>query len=828
MRNNKRRIASLLALLIVLLSQAPVAAQGEDVALTVTPLLGGNVKYGEWLPLRVTLTNSGGDLEAEVRAEVAGSNGLAIYSIPVPLPAGARKEVILYVQPPNFAQQLTVWVTESNEARDGASLAEAQVPISPYPQSHYFIGALTMNPDALAPLAGLRLAAGSGGTASRTDVRVIPLTLDALPARVEGLRSLDCLVLAGVDTNALTPAQAEALHSWVALGGRLLIGGGAGAARVLAGLPETLCPMALGDTVELDALPSLAAFVDQPIAASGPFLTTWPDPADPAASDVKPVIVQDDRPLLVQQSLGKGWVAYLALDPTAAPFNAWAGTLAFWARLLEPGSALPPGMPTDISYRALEAENMQNPLNNLPSLKLPSLGWITLLLGVYILLVGPLNYLALRAWRRLALAWLTIPMLTLTFSVGGIMLGYRLRGSDVVINQISIVPLTSDGTAAPARSYVGLFSPTRAGYNITIERDAENPAGAADPVGPLVSLMPTAPWLSRQPVYSGQQSLHIAQGSSTRVRDIDVNQWALRAFQVENVVEAEAVTLAITMTLDHERARGTLYNGLDQPLTDVMVVGGSRYARLGDWAAGERRAFEVVWERMGDSFPMAAFNPNFNSPEAPPRGRMVQMEVMDIYLQRGQMTLDDLTLFAWSTWSPVQVRAENTRESHEQITLFVKPVPLTFPEGQVKLPVGALPASLVEVDGQAGPCGRGNTQFYLGRGHIVLDYHLPQGLQHVHPTTMTFQVYPVGMGFDVVPPPDNAIPADIPRVQVYDWHDELWVALNQGQPAFAYTFPTPERFLDPVNLTVRVRAEHDNDGGTCSNFNLGLSGTLRP
>jgi hypothetical protein len=92
---------------------------------------------------------------------------------------------------------------------------------------------------------------------------------------------------------------------------------------------------------------------------------------------------------------------------------------------------------------------------------------------------------------------------------------------------------------------------------------------------------------------------------------------------------------------------------------------------------------------------------------------------------------------------------------------------------------------------------------------------------------MTLQVYPTGMGFDVVPPPDNAIPSDdIPTIQVYDWQNEVWVALNQGKPAFDYTFPTPARFLNPVNLTVRVRAEHDNDGGTCSHFNLGLSGVL--
>ena len=92
---------------------APAAAHtsgapGVDVGMAVAPYLGGHVKYGEWLPLRVDLVNAGSDLMAEVRAEVASSSGQAVYAAPVPLPAGARKQVDLYILPPSFAKAVVV------------------------------------------------------------------------------------------------------------------------------------------------------------------------------------------------------------------------------------------------------------------------------------------------------------------------------------------------------------------------------------------------------------------------------------------------------------------------------------------------------------------------------------------------------------------------------------------------------------------------------------------------------------------------------------------------------------------------------------------------
>jgi hypothetical protein len=76
------------------------------------------------------------------------------------------------------------------------------------------------------------------------------------------------LILNDVDTTALSGEQRQALETWVAHGGHLIVGGGAGAARTVAGLadPSTalrqgsehgLLPVTVGGTRSVDDLRAL-------------------------------------------------------------------------------------------------------------------------------------------------------------------------------------------------------------------------------------------------------------------------------------------------------------------------------------------------------------------------------------------------------------------------------------------------------------------------------------------------------------------------------------------------------------------------------------------
>ncbi len=782
----------LLSFVLNLAWTEPAAAQTDGVTMTVTPYLGGHAKYGEWLPLRVNLSNAGADLVAEVRAEIAGSSGQAVYAAPAPLPSGARKEVVLYILPSTFVQEIAVHLVQGDQI-----LAETQVKTALHSQDEYLIAVVAPDPDTLALLSGLALE-------GRASTQFVPLSLDDLPDRAEPLRSLDCLILTGADTTSLTPSQGEALRAWVEQGGQLLIGGGIGARNTLTGLPESLRPVRVGDTVELDELDGLAGFAGEPIQAPGPFLATLP-----ADHQGWTVIRQDRQSLLIQKTLGEGWVGYLALDLAASPFDAWAGALHFWQKLLEPGSALPPHAPPDIPLHMLKSEQMNYALSNLPTLDLPSIRWLALLLGLYILLIGPVNYLLLRRWRRLDWAWITIPTLTLAFSLGGYGLGYSLRGNEVVINQISVIPLSPEGSRAAVRSYVGLFSPTRQDYDVRVGGDALVSALSYEPGG----------WSGSPYVPS---TLDVLQSDPLLVRGMGVNQWAMQSFQAETWLEADELTLDTALAIEGNQVHATIRNGLGRPLHELVLVSGQRYARLGDMDTGESKEFEATLQggEMGPPFPWGLFEHHFREPGKPPREAMLRQSILEAYFHTNwgpPVALADLTLLAWTDLNPLEVQVADVQATRLQTTLIVAHLPLPVVDGQVNLPPGLLFAQLIEVEGEAGECGPGG-QIYIGQGRAVLEYQLSPALRGLEPTALTLHASP-----------EEGNPAEaLPLLSLYDWTAGEWVELEKVETGRPHTVPDPGRFVNPAGGAIRLQAHSDDFRGSCYQLDLGLEGKLPP
>lgn len=794
------RLGTLLVLLAGVLSPvgwSAVAAQSAGVTMGVTPLLGGHVKYGEWLPLRISLNNAGGDLEAEVRTEIAGTAGLAIYAVPVSLPAGARKEVILYVPPPSFAQEFETRLVSGDQV-----LVSTRFSVITHPQNSYLIGLLTEDPQALQALNALALR-------QRGLVQAFRLSLADLPERAEALRSLDCLIVNDVDTTALKPAQVEALQVWIAQGGRLVLGGGAGAARTLAGLPEALRPVELAAPTELAALPALADFTGEPVQVPGPFVATLP-----ASLRGHALLRQDGQPLLVQESQGAGWITYLALDPTTSPFDAWAGILLFWQKLLEPGSALPSNTPIDIPQRSLEAEQMSYALQNLPSLAPPSVRWLAILLGIYVLLVGPVNYLLLRRLRRLEWAWLTIPALTLAFSAGAFGAGYRLRGSDLIIHQISVIPLTEGGTVYPVRTYVGLFSPSRESYQVQVDGD------------PLISPMSVyAPWMNAAPLDTGVGALNVLQGDPALVRGLTVNQWAMQTFEAETLWPAGDQTVETDLYLEGDRLRGTLRNGLDYPLEGIVVLAGNRFVQLGELAAGAERTVDepLAGSTTGSSIPWALFELPSNMP-APSsasdaeRRRMLRQSILESYFHTnwGQPQVPEgLLLLAWTELSPLNVQVAGLlRAAPLQTTLIVKSLPLPVREGSVVLAPGLIPGQITGSQGDGGDCGGG--RFYVSRGSVTMEYTLPAQVRGLTPTGLTVLAAPM----------DVTMNPSLPTIQLYDWAARTWVSVKGITAGVSLPVADPARFVDAATGLVRLQALRDDGIGSCYQLDVGVEGVL--
>jgi hypothetical protein len=799
-----------LPMLIIPVIRAEVPAPALDkntVILSAHPHFGGYYKYGEWLPLRVAVTNNGADLHAELHAVIQSGSIHTIYAVPISLPTGTHKEITLYVLPPSFARRIAVNLTTAHQI-----IASAQVNVYAIRNITYVVGVIAPNPDPYQLIAGMDLDEG------HRRIEVVPFPLADLPERAEALRTFDALIIADSDTLPLSPAQVEALRMWVGHGGHLIVAGGPSAERTLAGLPVDLKPITLR-RVTLSEFDALAEFAQvEPLSQGGKFVAVLPDP-----SFGRGLVTQDDQTLISEKRPGKGWVHYLAFDPALSPFVTWAGMRTVWKKLLTLSSAYPLNLPPDASEGQMMAQSLAYTVTNLPSLDLPSISWLVALLGFYIALVGPINYFVLRRWRRLDWGWLSIPTLTLAFAGISFGIGYSLRGSEVILNQISLVQKMSPPSPAQIRSYVGIFSPSRRTYTVKVSDHA------------LVSPLNSEPERFGGPFEP--TNMMIVEGKPTVVRNLAINQWSMQGFQVEHTVPAEEWKITADLQYDGTLVKGTMHNGSSYRLTDLIAVVGSRYARLGDLPPGGR--LDVVAELKGNDFakppfPYALFEELWqpgNTP--PPREVVLKQSLLNGVFEGpfGPRLPAGLTVIAWLDRSPVTVTlvedeaycpapclwkalSKPRAVGHHQTTLFVLTVPLDLSGQEVTIPSGVIVPRLLESQNEANSCGP-DGRVYLGpTGKATLEYLLPLELLDMTITEMTLSI-----ALTVDPS------AGLPATALYDWETGTWTEqkdLHRGDNAIQQ----PARFVNPSNGALRLQLSGEGfRGSDCVRYDIGVKAT---
>jgi hypothetical protein len=781
-------------------AQAPTGLKVEASA-----AFGGHFKYGEWLPVWVYLENGGSDLEAEARVRMTGRSGATTYARQVSLPTGSRKRVPVYVLPNNFSRQLEVLLVDA----EGNVLAAQEVPVKPQANVSFLVGLIAPERGALSLISA---AEPPGVTRPRV---LLDVAVDELSERVEGLRSLDVLILNDVDTSALTPGQRLALETWVRQGGRLVIGGGVGARRTLSGLPEPLLPVVARREVEVDALPGLAAYVGaEPVRVPGPFLVSTGD-----LGEGRTLAEQEGVPLIRQRALGGGTIDFVALDLARAPFDAWAGTVRFWEQLIMADAAYPQGLPPDLSQRQMRSSQMTYALSNLPSLALPSVRGLSVLLIVYIVLVGPINYLVLRWRRRLHWAWATIPALTLVFSGGAFGLGYALRGTDLILNRVAIVTAQPDGTAR-VDSYIGLFSPARQSYEIEVRGEsllsAVNPE--YDPFG--------------QSGDGAVGEVHFVQGNPGRVRGLAVNQWSMQTFMAEGTWP-DLGQVTSDLSFAGNALVGTVHNGTDQSLQDVVIVIGTQFQRLGDLAPGGEAQVQLelsaeALQFFGPPISYRLFEKELSTPGpgGPSRDVQLKQQVLDSVLNSGGQyspissmrpdgggSTQELTLFAWFDNAPPDVRVADRQPAQRTTALLYTPLTYRLPEsGTVSVPAGFVPSRVLSMPVDGGPCGPpGVPAVYIGRGEATFEYDLPEAVRQVEIEHLTLSLRSEG-GWQ-----------EAPRVAVYDWVEQDWFDLDK--PVIGDNLLSDVEGVVSDGGLVRVRLSNDGpSGGGCYHVELGFEG----
>ncbi|MEZ4597087.1 MAG: hypothetical protein R3C32_09760 [Chloroflexota bacterium] len=268
------------------------SAAASPLRMTARPLMGGNVRPGSWMGVRVHLENDGPAVRGELRLSDGAQRG-SRYSIGVELPTGARQDHLLYAQPSWSGGRLTASLVEG-----GVSLIDQRVVLTAIDPYTTTIVIVAERPDAVGP--GVR---GTLAGPGQDMARVLTVAPEDLPPRPEAWAVIDRLVWQDVDPARLTQGQLAAMAGWVGAGGRLVVVGGQAGLAGVAGLPSDLLPFLPTSTIDVPAADL------EPLVGALP-AGTAPTPA--LAGDLAHGSVMawsDGRPI-ARAAVGQGRVVY--------------------------------------------------------------------------------------------------------------------------------------------------------------------------------------------------------------------------------------------------------------------------------------------------------------------------------------------------------------------------------------------------------------------------------------------------------------------------------------------------------------------------------------
>ncbi len=535
-----------------------VLAQGPgDLNMTAHAGFNGYCKENRWIPVRVTVENKGADLNARIQVAYQNNDGgLSAYGIDISLPTTSRKEFFLYLYPQGYLGKLNVSLIVADRA-----LVTIPLSVTCISNENLVIGLLADDPSAYGSL--------NETTPLNGFTHVAQLQLADLPDRSQGWEGLDALVVSGMDMGTITDKQREALNAWLAQGGKLLVIGGLKWQSVAGGLNEFL-PIDLNTTETLNGLPELQNYFKSPASLTGPAVLA----IGQNRPNAEVLVAQDGIPVLIQKQVGFGAVYYLAADPGLQPLSSWGGMKDVYSYLLGTRSLHPSwadaAWDTNYSNQALSA---------LPGLGLPSTYYIIGWLGLYILVIGPLNYLLLRRIKRQELAWISIPALVILFTTVAYFSGTLIRGTRPILNRLAVLQMWDGVTQAQARALVGIYSPNRTKYMLQ--------AGNSFVAYPFDS--------TNQILQANKDWLSLQQGPDTLLPDVLVESGGMKAVSLSGSLPAIKLThnLVISLGNDDPVLSGTITNASKYNLRGAILVTPDDSKSLGDFAPGTTKRVQV-------------------------------------------------------------------------------------------------------------------------------------------------------------------------------------------------------------------------------------------
>jgi hypothetical protein len=423
-------------------------------------------------------------------------------------------------------------------------------------------------------------------------------------------------------------------------------------------------------------------------------------------------------------------------------------------------------------------------------------------------IVGPLNYIVLKKRGRRELAWVTIPIIVIVFTLIAYLTGFRLKGNVTILNQMSVAYGRVGAEQLKVQTLLGLYSPKRATYNMTL------------PARTMIR-----PFEQRYGALSGSGRIDaVVQDGTTRVTAIRVDIGDMETFVADSYQEAPLVVGSATLRFEDTglEVDVSVQNNDEYTLENATVLLGLTGVRLGNLEPGSiTNVSEPVSSSLASSSvpklsgpirgPIPSGNPLstnyslilgtvdfFADQDVFPRWQLLESIAPQFVTASTSSPVNTAYLIAWSGEAQLDADLEESGFESLQTTLYFLELELnqTFDgEGSITIPKPLLNWQVLAESGVFNPT---IDDLYLPRGWVEFEYE-------PWPEFQTMNAYEL----EVVLRQSPAVTGQTtPWLYLWNWEVEMWTLLDDLEWGNTVV-NDPQRFFGPFNI-VRIRLQNDS------------------
>lgn len=709
-------ISALIFYLIFTPSLEALAAPEPELNVKVTTGFNGKAKYGEGLPITLTVENKGDAFSGDIVLDLAESYSLG-NAQSIPFEIGARETKTVQIAASGLAED---YMYSGNSVQlihffeggweKGKSIAyKGNKTVKPNfsdPATTFYL-TLTESADRLKVLTQLK----QPNQVNNEIIHVAQQSNFTLPDEGVAWEMADYIIIDEFVIADLTEQQQQAFIDYVSSGGIIVIGASDNVIGELGNLADYL-PLNLHTTTQSITPQNLGAL-------TGSLLTNDLKLYDATLNNGSTPLVQLDGMILAgKKQLGSGTIiqttfslgdAPLADDPV---YNDLMSTILQSVQVKNTQSMYGHNMKDELVYNLGETNSLFS------SFKVST----PLMIGIvvfYMIIIVPLLYIILKRKDKREYAWGIIPLTAIIASLAIFGYGAKDRIARPQVQQSSFLQVNEDKSL---QGYYAESILSNKGGDFTFE---------APNTTTMVAKRGTNS-LTGQTANVHENAIMEKHATKSELIFRDVGYWSVSSLFGETQLQ-DVGNFNVDLTVDSSKIHGTVQSNFPFGLKDVSIWSGSKLYKLGDMAAGDK--IEINKD-LGTVMLMPISNPYASASYG-----TYNANQMDLITQRKQALYSSslmlnnsnstpaITGFAEDNILPVELKDKKVELS--ALHLVIQPfTATTIFSGEFTLPANTF--SVVVNTEQFGkymePVQGNNFEWYLDDGEYNVHWKVPDTL----------------------------------------------------------------------------------------------------